>query len=229
MAMLKRWCAVRATRQGGIAMRTIQITAMMALFGAFTLVVEGGFVPPTWKQLEEAADDATKLPALIKGALPSQAAIVLVRAFDAVAIKYPLNDNAMHRAQVARLTAHAVVAMGDRAIVMAQYLAENSSPLQMPRVAAVYSILLGSETPGLVDALTTKLNPTYVAQIHSAIQQPALVVSPALVIDISSAGGPPAILGGEPSAQPLSPPLVSQGQGGSAVVQPPVSVRYPGQ
>jgi hypothetical protein len=193
------------------------------------------FVSPTAEQIQAVAENPLQLTLVLADATSAQAVDVFVKVLDQ--IKKLKLSREQKEARVAVLTGTLFRALPKNAGQLAGLLAKAVGSLDMlPKMAAAAAVVVGVDrASGVTESFAMLLPPAVAAAVRQAGEYPASVLPPDTIMALGSqvAGPPPGapIVGREPTAVPVAPPLrpEQEGGGGGGVPPPAPAPRYSGQ
>ncbi len=199
------------------------------LLGMFDLEAGAAFMEPTPDQIVAAVKNPSEIARLLNGATPENAVGVLLAAIDGVVqLKLP---EVQQKTRIAQLVAIVFETMPDRAVDLAQLLAQKASMDVLPTIVAAAAIVMGNQAAVVTDAFVTNVARENAQLLRNAGTHPETVLPVGVVLTLGVAvSHTTTAVGSQPTAMPLAPPLTEHaGHSVTASAPSPVPTPMPPQ
>lgn len=200
--------------------KTWTIGLMILMAGYCSVVADPvatpAFVPPTPEQIQGLAENPLQLAVVLVGATPEQAVAVFLAVFDAIQKMKISKDQ--KEARIALLAGTLFRSLSNKAVELAALLAQSASLQEMlPKIAAAVSVVTQGKAIGVAESFARDLAPVLAAEVRQAYTYPQAFLAPDVILALGNQPPPPSsppVVGREPTALPLAPPLKPEGGGG---------------
>lgn len=185
-----------------------------------TLSAQARFEPPTPEQIAAAVSDPAQVEILVREASADEAAQVLAQAIAAVEKSDLPADQ--KQARIALLTAYVFRAMRYDAEALATALAPRVSAAMLPAVVASAAVIMGDRAAGVTAAFAAAVPVGLRPAVQAAGADPSSVLPSGVVQAVRLLLPRLApVVGREPRAMPIAPPIREFPPEGAGVPPPP--------
>lgn len=188
-------------------MRLIAICLLVAgTLAIMAINAEAAFMEPSSEQIEAVVDNPAQIAQLLNGATPEDAVRVLIEVVQSIVAKSLPDEE--QKARIARTTATLFRTMPDKAIELAELIAQLLPIEILPTIVAATAVVMGNQATTVTEAYVSKVARENTQIVRNAGTHPETVLSPALVLALGVPVSHAAIAAGrQPTAMPLAPPL----------------------
>jgi hypothetical protein len=184
--------------------------AILVLAGFFAFSAAGAFVEPTKVQIQAAVDNPAEIAQLLNGATAENAANVLWKVIAAITGQQ-LSDE-QQKTRIALAVSVVFKAMPDQALELARLLAGLLPIDVLPTVVAAAAVVMGNQASTVTEAFISSVSRENTQIVRNAGSHPETILPSSVIlalgVPVSHSG---TILGRQPTAMPVAPPLIEHG------------------